>query len=184
MNSEKVLFPSISHLAWERGWRVELFAFHCVLSWVVMVGSRSWIVESKEFELLIKGGASGVRIFERSKRKQRSIFLQRDEIVWLVGMVKEVVVKETLEVFWDQSRAGYPQIIAQKCSNWHRRFLTLKEFDGRRSGAILIPKGRYGQGWVHFISEVRVANEALNEVRKVRGVKKVEAVRGRSYAKA
>jgi hypothetical protein len=148
-----------------------------------MAGSRSWTVESKEFELLIKGGASGVRIFKRSKRKQRSIFLKRDEIVWLVGTVKEVVAEETSEVFWDQSRARYPRITAQKCSNRHKHFLTLEEFDGR-SGAILIPKGGYGQGWVHFISEVRVANEALNEVRKVRGVKKAKAVRGRSYAKA
>jgi hypothetical protein len=142
------------------------------LSWVVMAGSRSWIVESKEFELLIKGGASGVRIFERSNRKQRSIFLQRDELVWLVGTVKKVMAEETLEVFWDQSRAGYPQIIAQKCSNRHERFLTLEEFDGR-SGAILIPEGRYGQGWVRFISEVRMANEALNEVRKDRGSRRV-----------
>jgi hypothetical protein len=78
----------------------------------VMADSRRWTVESKEFELLIKGGALGVRIFERSKRKQRSIFLQRDELVWLVGTVKEVVVVETSEVFWNQSRAGYPRIIA------------------------------------------------------------------------
>jgi hypothetical protein len=69
------------------------------LSWVVMAGSRSWTVESKEFELLIKGGALGVRIFERSKRKQRSIFLQRNELVWLVGAVKKVVAEETSDVF-------------------------------------------------------------------------------------
>ena len=48
-----------------------------------MVESRRWSVGSKEFELLIKGGASGDRIFERSKRKQHSIFLNKDEVVWL-----------------------------------------------------------------------------------------------------
>ena len=68
-------------------------------------------MESKEFELLIKGGASGVRIFERGNRKQRSIFLNKDELAWLARTVKEVVVVETSEVFWDQSRAGYPRII-------------------------------------------------------------------------
>jgi hypothetical protein len=34
-----------------------------------------------------------VRIFERSKGKLKSIFLQRDELVWLVDIVKEVVAR-------------------------------------------------------------------------------------------
>ena len=129
-----------------------------------MAESRRWPVESKEFELQIKGGASGVRIFER-KRKQRSIFLKKDEVAWLAKTVKEVVVVEMSEVFWDQSSAGYPMIITQKCSNMHQRFLTVEEFDGRRiCGAILIPKGRYGQGWDRFVSEVRLANSVLHKV--------------------
>jgi hypothetical protein len=40
-----------------------------------MAGSRRWSVESKDFELLVKGGAAGVRLFERSNGKHRSIFL-------------------------------------------------------------------------------------------------------------
>jgi hypothetical protein len=119
-----------------------------------MAVSRRWAVESKDFELLIKGRASGARIFERSNKKQRSIFVQKDELAWLVGSV-EVVVVETSEVFWDQSRVGYPLIIALKCSNRHGRFLTIEEFAGRRRcGAILIPEGRYGQGWERFISKM------------------------------
>jgi hypothetical protein len=100
--------------------------------------------------------------------------------------MKEVVAEETSVVFWDQSRAGYPRIIAQKCSNRHGHYLTLKEFDGRRrSGMILIPEGKYGQGWVQFVSKVYLANEAISEVGKIRGVKKGEAVRGRkSYMEA
>jgi uncharacterized protein YfaT (DUF1175 family) len=82
-----------------------------------MVGFGRWSVESKEFEMLVKGGATRVRIFERSKGKQRSIFLQRDELAWLVGIVQEVVKEEASKVFWDQTRAGYPRFIAQKCSN-------------------------------------------------------------------
>ena len=122
-----------------------------------------------------------MRIFELRKRKQRSIFLQRDELAWLVGTVKEVVIVETFEVFWDQSRAGYPRIIAQKCSNRHGRFLTIEEFDGRRrSGVILILEGQYGQGLERFISEVHMANSTLHEVREDRVDKKVEAVRGKS----
>lgn len=82
-----------------------------------MAASRCWTAESKVFDITIKGGSSGVRIVEHSKGKTRSIFLQRDEIVWLMGTVKEVMAEETSKVFWDQSRAGYPRIIAQKCSN-------------------------------------------------------------------
>jgi hypothetical protein len=52
------------------------------------MSSRSWwSVESKEFELMIKGRASGVRIYERSKKKKSSIFIQRDELAWLVGCI-------------------------------------------------------------------------------------------------
>jgi hypothetical protein len=41
-----------------------------------MAGSRRWYVESKEFEVLVKEGVAGVRFYERSNGKQRSIFLQ------------------------------------------------------------------------------------------------------------
>jgi hypothetical protein len=85
-------------------------------------------VESKEFELMIKGGASGVRIYERSKKKKSSIFVRRDELAWLEGALEEVVEVETSEVFWDQSRAGYPRIITQKCLSRRGRFVTIEEF--------------------------------------------------------
>jgi hypothetical protein len=63
--------------------------------------NRRWKVESKEFEVLIKREATGVRIIERSHSKRRSIFVQRNELAWLVKTV-EVVDVETHEVFWDQ----------------------------------------------------------------------------------
>ena len=37
--------------------------------------------------------------------------MQRDELAWLVGLVEEVVEVETSEVFWDQSRVGYPRML-------------------------------------------------------------------------
>jgi hypothetical protein len=66
-----------------------------------MAGTRIWSVESKEFKVMIKGGALGVRIVERSNKKKRSIFVQRDELAWLVRSVEEVVDVEKSEVFWD-----------------------------------------------------------------------------------
>jgi hypothetical protein len=134
-----------------------------------MEGSRSWSMESKEFEVLIKGGDLGVRIYERSKKKKSSIFVRRDELAWLVGALEEVVEVETSEVFWDQSRAGFPWIIMQKCLDRHGCFLTIEEFDGRRrSGTILIPEGRFGQDWVRLIVELDRASSSLREGRVLR----------------
>ena len=64
-----------------------------------MDGARSWSVESKVFDVLIKGGDSRVRIHKRSKKKKSSIFIQRDELAWLLGALEEVVEVETSEVF-------------------------------------------------------------------------------------
>jgi hypothetical protein len=60
-----------------------------------MAGSRRWSVESKEFKVLVKEGAAGMRIYERSNGKQRSIFLQKDELAWLVKIVEELVAVES-----------------------------------------------------------------------------------------
>ena len=56
-------------------------------------------MEAKEFEVMIKGGLLGARIIERRKGKQRSIFIHRDKITWLVGALEMVVDVETSEVF-------------------------------------------------------------------------------------
>ena len=68
-----------------------------------MAVSWKWKVESKEFELVIKGGAIGVRFFERNNKHQRSIFVLRDELDWLARIGKKLVVVENSEIFWDQS---------------------------------------------------------------------------------
>jgi hypothetical protein len=77
-----------------------------------MAGSRRWYVESKKFEVLVKEGAGWVRFYERSNGKQRLIFLQKDELAWLVKIIEELVAVESFEVIWDQSRVRYLRIIA------------------------------------------------------------------------
>ena len=66
-----------------------------------MANSRKWSVESKEFKLVVKGGLSGVRIFERSHGKQMSIFLKNDEVAWLRRIMEKMVAMESSKVFWD-----------------------------------------------------------------------------------
>jgi hypothetical protein len=69
----------------------------------LVAGSWKWTMESKEFELLIRGEASRVRIFERNNKIQRSIFLLKVELAWLARIMEELVAVENFEVFWDQS---------------------------------------------------------------------------------
>jgi hypothetical protein len=136
----------------------------------IMEGDRRWSVESKEFEVLIRGGDSGVRIYERSTKIKSSIFIRRDELAWLLEALEEVTEGKTSKVFWDQSRAGDPRCIIQKCSNRHGRFLKIEEFDGRRkNGIILIPEGRFGLGWARLTVELDRANATLREGRGLKG---------------
>jgi hypothetical protein len=136
---------------------------------VVMGEIRRWSVEAKEFEISIKGGLLGVRIVEKRNNRQRFICVHRDELPWLVGAVEKAANVDTLEVFWDQSRAGYIRLITQRRANMHGRFLTIEEFDGsRRSGSVLIPEGWSGQGWSRLISELRLACASLKVSRGFR----------------
>jgi hypothetical protein len=145
-----------------------------------MAGQWKWTVEAKEFELVVRGGNIGVRFYERNSKTNRSLFLQRAEVAWLDSVVEELLAVKTSEVFWDQSRAGYPRIFAEKCSNRHGNFLTIEEFDNKkRCGSIMIPEGRHGQGWERLKSEVSRANSLLSMGEKWKS-KKVTL--GRSYA--
>ena len=157
-----------------------------------MVVAGDWVQVIMAVFVEVEGGIQRVwagdqrrghrsEIFERNNKHQRSIFVSRDELDWLARIGKELVVVENSEVFWDQSRAGYPRIIAQKCSNRHGNFLLLEEFDGRsKCGSIRIPEGRYGEGWDRLLVELRRANSSLRGVREY-PVRKKMAVR-RSFA--
>jgi hypothetical protein len=155
---------------------------------IAMGGSRKWSVESKDFELSIKGGNLGVRIVERSNGKQSSVFIHRDELAWLLDSVEAGEKVETSEVFWDQSRARVPRVILKYRANRNGRFMSVEEFDGRRrNGIILIPEGRLGQGWKRLTSELKKARSSLWEgrafnLRKPERKPEIGAVGRRNFA--
>jgi hypothetical protein len=75
-------------------------------SWIVqeeevnMGEIRRWSVEAKEFEISIKGGLMGVRLVEKRNNRQRSVWVHRDEISWLVGAVEKAAnVKSPVNIF-------------------------------------------------------------------------------------
>jgi hypothetical protein len=122
--------------------------------------SRRWLVESKDFVLLVVGGETGIHVCESCLGKMRSILLDMDKLAWLVRIYEDLVVVEDSRVFWNQSQPGFPRIIAQRCFNRHGGFLVVEEFiSDRRSGSVLIPEGRTGKGWEIFGSELRLALE-------------------------
>jgi len=124
--------------------------------------SSSWSVEAKEFEVVVVGGESGVRIRESCKGRQRSILLDRTELAWLLKILESLVCVTDSRVFWDQSRHGFPRIIAQRQFNRHGGFMVIEEFNGnRRKDSIFIPEGRAGKGWISFREELRRVSEYL-----------------------
>jgi hypothetical protein len=152
---------------------------------VSMEKVRSWYVESKSFEMMIKGGNYGLRMVEKGKKKQGSIFIRRDEIGWLVGAVEVALDVETSEVFWDPSSAGFPRVLVQRRANMHGNFIFIEEYEGRRRrGSALIPEGRYGQGWSRLLSELKTARSALWKGREFRTRKESRVISRRSYAEA
>jgi hypothetical protein len=127
-----------------------------------MSSSRRWSVESKEFALSVVGGFTGIRIHERRKGVTRSILIDQDEAAWLLKSFHDLVTAHDCRVFWNQSVSGFPRILAQQCANRHGYFLTLEEYEGRRrKGSVLVPKGKFGEGWKRFGEELRLALNSL-----------------------
>jgi hypothetical protein len=101
----------------------------------------------------------------------------------MVGAVEEAMDVETSEVYWDPSSAGFPRVLVQRRANRHGRFIFIEEFEGnKRRGSVLIPEGRYGQGWNRLASELRTTRMTLWKGRDFRERKATRVVAGRTYA--
>jgi len=112
--------------------------------------------------LSVVGGFTGIRIHERRKGVTRSILIDKDEAAWLLKSFQDLVTVLDCRVFWNQSVSGFPRILAQQCANRHGYFLTIEEYEGRRrKGSVLVPKGKFGEGWKRFMEELRLAFNSL-----------------------
>jgi hypothetical protein len=109
----------------------------------------------------VVGGATGIRIREKCKGLTRSILLDKDESAWLIKSFGELVSVQDSRVFWNQSGCGFPRILAQQCYNRHGYFLTVEEYEGRRSSTIRVLKGRFGEGWEKFGLALRLTFRLL-----------------------
>jgi hypothetical protein len=74
----------------------------------------------------------------------------------LLANVEELMQEMDSKVFWRCSKAVFPTILAQQCSNKHERFLVVEEHGGgRRRGHILVLEGRNREDWRTFVVELR-----------------------------
>jgi hypothetical protein len=70
----------------------------------------------------------------------------------------------------------------QRRANRHGNFIFIEEYEGRnRRGSVLIPEGRYGQGWTRLISELRIARLTLWKGRDFRVNKGSQVIPGKSF---
>lgn len=118
------------------------FWFPVLSSQLGRMGLLRWcFVESKVFELAVEGSSTGLRICEKSIGFIWSIYLGRTDSCWLLDTVEELLTVKSSSAFWKCSRAGFPAIIAQRCSNIHGRFLVVEEYGrGKRRGFYLSAK--------------------------------------------
>jgi hypothetical protein len=103
--------------------------------------SRGWIVESKDFEMLVKDGSTGLKIKERSKGLLRSICLDSKECTWLLNIFDELMAVKDSRVFRDQFVKGYLRILAQHYFNIYGDFLAIEEYEGRATGVYFDSEG-------------------------------------------
>ena len=89
------------------------------------------IVESKQFETIVKDDSTRVKIQERCSGQLHSIHLNILESTWLLNIFDKLVVAKDSSVYWDRSILGFPRILAQCCFNRHGSFLVIEEYDGR-----------------------------------------------------
>lgn len=59
--------------------------------------------------------------------------LGKSNFSWLVATMEELVLEERTKGFCRRSRVGFPALLAQRCSNKHRRFLVVVEYGGGSS---------------------------------------------------
>jgi hypothetical protein len=115
-------------------------------------------VESKDLEMLVKDSSTGLKFQERCRGLLRSVRLSNQESVWLLDIFDELVAAKDSRVFKDQSKPGFPCVLAQHCFNRHGDFLVIEEYNDReRCGSVLIPNGRLQKGWESFASELWIA---------------------------
>ena len=122
-----------------------------------MGGVRSFLIESKSFQLVVEEGGRFflLRIFERGKFAMRSVFMCKNAAHWLMTCIEHFVVGKSFKQFFIL-REGDTAFTLQWCSNFSGQFLLLSELKaGGPRRSIIIPECKERHGWRVFGLELR-----------------------------
>ena len=133
---------------------------------VIMGGVRSFFIESKLFQLVVKEGGRyfSLLIFEWSRYFMKSVFMSKNVAQWFMKSIEQTVVGVSPKYFYT-FREGDLAYTFQRSSNSFGLFLLLTELKvGGSRRSIIIPVGRAKNGWRVFRLELRKILELENYV--------------------
>ena len=122
-----------------------------------MGGSRSFFIESKFFQLVVKEGGRYffLRIFEWGKYFMELVFMGKNVAQWLMKNIEHIVVGISPNQFFT-FREGDIAYTLQRSSNSFGQFLLLTEFKvGGSRRSIIIHEGKAKNGWRVFGLELK-----------------------------
>jgi hypothetical protein len=121
------------------------------------------LIESKASELAVEGNSSRVQ-FLKVAGALFAVLLGRADCRGLLATIEELLRERGLRVLWRKSKTSFPTILAQRCSNKHRRFVVVEHGGGRRRGPILVQEGRDGVGWRKFAAKLHLIVNFLHSI--------------------
>ena len=122
-----------------------------------MGGVRSFLIESKFFQLVVEEGGRYflLQILERGKYFMRSVFMGKNATQWLMSNIEHIVVRASSKQFFS-FREDDSAFTLQWRTNSFGQFLLLTELKvGGSRRSIIIPEGKEKYGWRAFGLELR-----------------------------
>ena len=124
---------------------------------ISMGGIRSFFIESKPFQLVVKEGGNFfvLQIFERGKYFMKSVFMGKSAALWLMKNIEHTVIRVNPKQFFTL-REGDTAYTLQRGSNSFGQFLLVSKLKvGGLWSSVIIPKGKEKHGWKVFGLELR-----------------------------
>ena len=128
---------------------------------ISMGGIRSFFIESKPFQLVVKEGGNFfvLQIFERGKYFMKSVFMGKSAALWLMKNIEYTVIRVNPKQFFTL-REGDTAYTLQRGSNSFGQFLLVSKLKvGGLWSSVIILKGKETHGWKVFGLELRMMLE-------------------------
>jgi hypothetical protein len=116
---------------------------------------RYFYVESKSYKLRLGDGNRTIKLTEWGRMNLSTLFLGEVRLAWLLKMMQELVLDTIGIGACRDHRMGSSVVFLQKRMNKYGKFMEITEYGrGGRRSFLVIPEGREGQGWKHYIVQL------------------------------